>query len=165
MYLSMCSSCCHCYTVGGARTHLLYIITKIITSEEETETQDASTCNQTPPSDIKQHHNCVTLWIKYHEVIMTVKLCAVDLIIILNTMIFVHNSLYLLWNLLIFKCLKKNALNYNTMCLFTLYSVLSFDVSYVHICSLIPKYGDSSVLKVWCKVHYTVYTRLYFKVH
>ncbi len=51
------------------------------TSEEETETTDASTCNLTRTPDIKQHQNCVTLWNKMstnEEVIMTVKLWGVD---------------------------------------------------------------------------------------
>ncbi len=69
--------------VGGASTHLLYIISKKKknTSEEETEPTDASTCNLTRSFDIKQHQNCVTLWNKMltsEEVIMTVKLWGVD---------------------------------------------------------------------------------------
>ncbi len=51
------------------------------TSEEETETTDASTYNLTRSSDIKQHQNCVMLWNKMstnEEVIMTVKLWGVD---------------------------------------------------------------------------------------
>ncbi len=66
--------------VGGASTHLLYRI-KQNTSEEETETTDASMCNLTRSSDIKQHQNCVRLWNKMstnEEVIMTVKLQGAD---------------------------------------------------------------------------------------
>jgi len=51
------------------------------TSEEETETTDACTCDLTRSSDIKQHQNCVMLWNKMstnEEVIKTVKLWGVD---------------------------------------------------------------------------------------
>ncbi len=56
-----------------ALVHLLY---RINTSEEETETTDASTCNLTPSSDIKLCN--VMNKISPMKVITTVKLCGVD---------------------------------------------------------------------------------------
>ncbi len=65
----------------GGTIHIFRISPQKNTSEEETEPTDASTCNQTRSSDIKQHQNGLTLWNKMstnEEVIMTVKLWGVD---------------------------------------------------------------------------------------
>ncbi len=120
------------------------------TSEEETETTDASTCNLTWLSDIKQHQNHVTLWNKMstNEEVMTVKLWGVDRLHLHFDYHSEYNSVF--FQLFFFKMylflyflfmkhphssvLKKNAWSYNKMFLFTSrYPVLSFDVLYVQI--------------------------------
>ncbi len=63
--------CFHCYTVGGASTHLFQE-----TQVKKKPKQHGSTCNRTQSSDMNIQ-NCVKLWNKMwtnDDVIMTVKL-------------------------------------------------------------------------------------------
>ncbi len=98
--------------------------------------QHASTCNLILSSDIKQHQNCVTLWIKYHQWRGNNECQALGcwstpsmfwlsfwITFIVFFQLFVQNVVYFfifyLWNLPTFKCLKKNAWSWNKMFLFT----------------------------------------------